>query len=68
MANLASLTIATEEESTSKSKHDPNSVDEYLGSLPEDKRTSLQELRQLIRQRCPKSKNESLTGPLSSLR
>jgi uncharacterized protein YdhG (YjbR/CyaY superfamily) len=53
MANLASLTIATKGESMSKSKHDPDSVDEYLGSLPEYQHTSLQELRRLIKATVP---------------
>jgi uncharacterized protein YdhG (YjbR/CyaY superfamily) len=31
-----------------ESKHDPSAVDEYLAGLPDDERTTLQELRQLI--------------------
>jgi len=36
-----------------KSKHDPDAVDAYLDSLPEDERSALQELRRLIKERVP---------------
>jgi uncharacterized protein YdhG (YjbR/CyaY superfamily) len=35
------------------SKHDPDAVDEYLASLPDDERNALQELRQLIQATVP---------------
>jgi uncharacterized protein YdhG (YjbR/CyaY superfamily) len=34
-------------------KHDPDAVDRYLAGLPDDQRTTLQELRQLIKAKVP---------------
>lgn len=36
-----------------KSKHDPDAVDEYLASLPNEERDTLEELRQLIKAEAP---------------
>jgi uncharacterized protein YdhG (YjbR/CyaY superfamily) len=36
-----------------RSKHDPNAVHGYLASLPDDERSTLQELRQLIEATVP---------------
>jgi uncharacterized protein YdhG (YjbR/CyaY superfamily) len=36
-----------------RSKHDPNAVDEYLASLPDDQRNALQDLRPLIEATVP---------------
>jgi uncharacterized protein YdhG (YjbR/CyaY superfamily) len=36
-----------------QSKHDPEAVDGYLASLPDDERNTLQELRQLIEATVP---------------
>ena len=36
-----------------KSKHDPDAVDAYLDSLPEDERSTLQELRRVIQETVP---------------
>jgi uncharacterized protein YdhG (YjbR/CyaY superfamily) len=37
-----------------KSKNDPDAVDEYLASLPDDKRSCLQEVRRSIKETAPK--------------
>jgi uncharacterized protein YdhG (YjbR/CyaY superfamily) len=36
-----------------KSKHDPDAVDRYLAGLPDDERTALGELRELIKASVP---------------
>jgi uncharacterized protein YdhG (YjbR/CyaY superfamily) len=36
-----------------RSKHDPNAVDAYLASLPDDQRNALQDLRRLIEATVP---------------